>query len=190
MMLSYDIMVRTLPTPNPTAIKFVVNGPLKTEGKATFSTAAEAQNYPLVASVFALGDILQVHIFENVMTVTFTETADIYKLSEEVIAVLKTRMAVHDPNFKMPEEAVAKKNRENLSPELLQIEEILDRTIRPGLQADGGDLDILSYKDNTLTINYQGACGTCPSSMYGTLDAIQSILQDEFNPELRVEIGY
>jgi NFU1 iron-sulfur cluster scaffold homolog, mitochondrial len=189
MMLTYDIMVRTLPTPNPSALKFIINGPLKAEGKATFSDPTETQGLPLIESIFALGNILQVHIFENVMTVTFTEDAAIDKLSEDISSVLKTRMVVHDPNFKMPGETVAKKNRENLSPEQLQIEEILDRTIRPGLQADGGDLDVLSYKDNVLVINYQGACGTCPSSMYGTLDAIQSILQEEFNPDLRVEIG-
>ena len=61
----------------------------------------------------------------------------------------------------------------------IQIEEILDRTIRPGLQADGGDIDVVSFADNELRILYQGACGGCPSSMMGTLDAIQGILREE-----------
>jgi len=182
-------MVRTLPTPNPSAIKFIVNAPLKSTGKATFYNKAEAEGLPLVESLFALPEVLQVHVFENVMTVTFQESSNIDDLSERVTAIVKTRLSIHDPNFKTHDEKEIKKNRDNLSPELLQIEEILDRTIRPGLQADGGDLEVLSYKDNTLVINYQGACGTCPSSMYGTLDAIQSILQEEFHPELRVEIG-
>ncbi|MCB9073856.1 MAG: NifU family protein [Bdellovibrionaceae bacterium] len=189
MMLSYEILVRTLPTPNPTALKFVVNAPLKTVGKATFSTPQEAQGVPLVEMIFSLGNIIQVHIFENVMTVTFTEDAPMDKRTEEITAVLQTRVPVHNADFKTPEEMVAKKKRENLSPDEMKIEEILDRTIRPGLQADGGDLEVIEYRDNVLVINYQGACGTCPSSMYGTLDAIQSILQEEFNPELRVEIG-
>lgn len=189
MSLSYDVMVRTLPTPNPSAIKFIVNAPLKNTGKATFYKKEDAQGVALVESIFILPDVLQVHIFENVMTVTFTEAGSVDALTEEVVSILKTRMPIHDPNFKMPDEKEAKKSRENLSPDVLQIEEILDRTIRPGLQADGGDLEVLSYNDNTLLINYQGACGTCPSSMYGTLDAIQSILQDEFNPQIRVEIG-
>lgn len=189
MSLPYDVMVRTLPTPNPSAMKFILNAPLKTTGKATFYNKEEALGLPLVESIFILPDVLQVHIFENVMTVTFVEGTPLEALVEEVVSVLKTRMSIHDPNFKMPDEKEIKKNRENLTPELQQIEEILDRTIRPGLQADGGDLEILSYKENALTINYQGACGTCPSSMYGTLDAIQSILQEEFNPQIRVEIG-
>jgi len=190
MNLSYDVMVRTLPTPNPAAIKFIVNAPLKTIGKATFYKTEDAIGLPLVESLFALPEVLQAHIFENVMTVTFLDTVNHTEdLSEQVISIIRTRLPVHDPDFKMPDEKEVKKMRDNLSPEMLQIEEILDRTIRPGLQADGGDLEVLSYSNNTLVIHYQGACGTCPSSMYGTLDAIQSILQEEFNPDLRVEIG-
>lgn len=189
MNLSYDVMVRTLPTPNPSAIKFIVNAPLKTTGKATFFTKEEALGVSLVESVFVIPQVIQVHIFENVMTVTFAENSPVEALCDQVMSVLKTRLSIHDPNFKMADEREVRKTRENVSPEILAIEEILDRTIRPGLQADGGDLEVLSYVDNKLTINYEGACGTCPSSMYGTLDAIQSILQGEFNPDLRVEIG-
>ena len=72
---------------------------------------------------------------------------------------------------------------------MLQIEEILDRRIRPGLQGDGGDLACVSYENNVLIIKYQGACGTCPSSTTGTLEAIRSILQDEFDPQIEVYIA-
>lgn len=189
MTLDYDVMVRTLPTPNPSAIKFIVNAPLKTTGKATFYKKEDAQGITLVESLFVIPEVIQVHLFENVMTVTFHENASTDVLSEQVMAIIRTRLSIHDPQFKMADEKEVKKIRANLAPDVLAIEEILDRTIRPGLQADGGDLEVLSYKEDTLTIHYQGACGTCPSSMYGTLDAIQSILQQEFNPQLRVEIG-
>ena len=82
-----------------------------------------------------------------------------------------------------------KERRKNLPAELIQIEEILDRRIRPGLQGDGGDLKVLSYNDNVLLVQYQGACGTCPSSTTGTLEAIRAILQDEYDPEIEVYIA-
>jgi Fe-S cluster biogenesis protein NfuA len=189
MNLAYDVMIRTMGTPNPNAIKFVVNCPIKSNGKATFNNKAEGQGITLVEALFDLPQVQQVHVFENVLTATFQDGSDIDKATADVAAILQTRLPIHDPNFKLPGEKEAKKQRENLSPELQQIEEILDRTIRPGLQADGGDLDIISYENHLLTINYQGACGTCPSSMYGTLDAIQSILQNEFDPALQVTIA-
>lgn len=188
-MLSYEVMVRPMSTPNPHAYKFIVNCSLKSSGKATFNNAEEAAGITLVESLFAMPEVLQVHVFENVMTVTFQDGSDVEKLTADVEAILKTRLPIHDPDFLMPTERETKSPRTNLSPEMQKIDEILDRTIRPGLQADGGDLEILSYENHMLTINYQGACGTCPSSMYGTLDAIQSILQNEYDPELQVMIG-
>ena len=71
-------------------------------------------------------------------------------------------------------------------PRLLRINEILDEKVRPYLMSDGGYLEILSLKDHTLTIRYQGACGTCPSSLTGTLMAVEGMLKQEIDPELEV----
>ena len=71
-------------------------------------------------------------------------------------------------------------------PRLLRINEILDEKVRPYLMGDGGYLEILSLKDHTLNIRYQGACGSCPSSLTGTLMAIEGMLKQEVDPELEV----
>ena len=110
-------------------------------------------------------------------------------IEQQAFAVIKSRLPIHDAGFRTPDEVPSKGpvDRSHLSEELQRIEEILDRTIRPGLQADGGDLEVLEYIDNEIKILYQGACGGCPSAMMGTLDAIQSILRHELgNPDLIV----
>ena len=188
-MVNYDILVRTQSTPNPHAIKFVVNCPIKIEGKATFSNKEETKGLLLAEDLFLVNGVEQLHMFENVVTVTYSEGAERQKLIDDVVSVLQSRLVMHDPNFLLEAEKKKKKKDENLSPEIQQIEEILDRTIRPGLQADGGDVEILGFSDNTVTISYEGACGSCPSAMYGTLDAILSILRNEFHPELEIRIG-
>lgn len=188
-MINYEILVRTQATPNPLAIKFIVNAPVKLEGKATFVTPQEGQDLLLARELFLVGGVEQLHMFENVITVTHTTDVDRNRLIDDVTSVLQTRLPVHDPDFKLANEIEKKKSRESRSPEIDEIEEILDRTIRPGLQADGGDIEILDYKDNVVTVAYQGACGSCPSSMYGTLDAINSILRTEFNPDLDIMIA-
>lgn len=188
MTLDYEVMVRTMGTPNPSAFKFVANGPFKKEGKATFNSKEEGQALILVSNLFDLSEVIQVHLFENVMTVTFKEESAIEEAIPKVESIIKTRLPVHDANFFLEGEEVKKKSRDHLPEDVREIEEILDRTIRPGLQADGGDLEVISYENNILTISYEGACGTCPSAMFGTLDAIQSILRNEYNPELEVTI--
>jgi NFU1 iron-sulfur cluster scaffold homolog, mitochondrial len=182
-----DILIRVQSTPNPYAYKFILNVPLKKEGKATFSAPAEAENMPLVYDLFLIDGVKQVHLFQNTLTVTHTGELEPEVLVEQVESVIRTRMAVHDPAFGTVAPVAAPKDRPARSPEIQAIDEILDRTVRPGLQADGGDIDVISFENNELKILYQGACGGCPSSMMGTLDAIQGILRHELNnPEITV----
>jgi Fe-S cluster biogenesis protein NfuA len=176
-----DVLVRALPTPNPYALKFIVNQPLKREGKATFHTASEAEELPMVRDLFGVCGVKQVYLFQNTVTITHNGELTDTELEEQIAAVLKTRMPVHNPDFQTEDAPAARatKNRIHVEPLLNQIEEILDRTVRPGLQADGGDIDVVDFSNNELQILYQGACGGCPSAMMGTLDAIQSILRQE-----------
>lgn len=180
-----DLKIRTQFTPNPNALKFVLNHDVKREGKVTFSDMDEATYVPMAHALMSLDGVSQVHFFENVITVTKADEKPWEDLEGSVFQAIKNFISVHDPDFILPTEKPVK-DRSGLSMPLLQLEEILDRTIRPGLQADGGDVEVIDYENHVITIKYQGACGGCPSSMYGTLEAIRSILKDEFDPNCEV----
>lgn len=180
-----QILVRVQPTPNPNALKFIVNVPVKATGKATFSRPSEAVGIRLAEDLFAIPDVRQLHFFENVVTVTYADDADIDTMRLEVTAVLQSRMPLHDPGFLIEEER-KKIDRSNLPPDIQKIEGILDDTVRMYLQGDGGDIEIVGLKGHQLEVRYQGACGTCPSSTSATLDAIQGILREQFDPALEV----
>lgn len=180
-----DIMVRVQPTPNPNALKFVVNAPVKMDGKATFTRPSEAVGIRLAEDLFRIEGVRQLHFFENVVTVTYADDADVETLRLEVTAVLQSRMPVHDPNFLMEEDR-KRIDRSKLPPDIQRIEEILDNTVRMYLQGDGGDIEVLGLNNKQLEVRYQGACGTCPSSTSATLDAIQGILQEQFDPEIQI----
>ena len=183
-MSSQEVLIRIQATPNPCAWKFVLDRPVLTEGKATYSTLQEAEHNVLANSLFQVEGVKQVHYFQNVITVTHGFDYDSDKIQKDVCAVIQTRMPVHNPNQTVLDEK--KIARQNLSPDLQAIEEILDRTIRPGLQGDGGDIEVVKFAKNKVYVVYQGACGTCPSSTTGTLMAIEGILRDEFNPAVEV----
>ena len=67
-----------------------------------------------------------------------------------------------------------------------EIEAILDERIRPYLAGDGGWLEVVELAGNTLKIRYEGACGSCPSSLTGTLMAIENMIKEEIDPEIEV----
>ena len=181
---SQEVLIRVQATPNPAAWKFVLDRPVLNDGKATYSDIQEAQHNNLASSLFQIDGVRQVHFFQNVITVTHQFDYDSELVQEQVCAVIQTRMPVHNPNQTVQDEK--KMSRQNLSPEQQKIEEILDRTIRPGLQGDGGDIEVIKYEDDKVYVMYQGACGTCPSSTTGTLMAIEGILKDEFDPKIEV----
>lgn len=183
--MNQPVLIRVAPTPNPNARKFVLDRPVLLQGKIGFQTPDEAKEVRLAYDLMLVEGVKQVHFFENVITVTVQFDRDFETVQDSLLSVIQTRMSIHDPNFN--EFLMAqKKNRHHLSPELQQIEEILDRTIRPGLQGDGGDVEVVKLEDKQLYVHYQGACGTCPSSTTGTLMAIQSILSDELGYTLEV----
>ena len=87
------------------------------------------------------------------------------------------------PNL-FDEDALGQK--ETLTGEMKVIDAIIDKSIRPYLQGDGGDIELLELEGKILRVKYQGACGSCPSSTMGTLSAIEGMLRDEYDPEIEV----
>jgi NifU-like protein len=62
--------------------------------------------------------------------------------------------------------------------QLEEIELVLTSDIRPGLNMDGGDLQIVDLEDGKkLTVRYEGACGSCGSSVGATLAFIEDTLR-------------
>ncbi len=181
-----ELQIRLQNTPNPDAMKYILSRDVKREGKATFDDPLKCFDNVMATDLLLIPGVSQIHFFENVVTVTknYGEWEDI---DAKIRSVLMTRMPAHNPDFRTEEDLSVK--RANLSPELLKIEEILDRTIRPGLQGDGGDLEVVRLEGKNLFIRYQGACGTCPSSMTGTLYAIEDILKNEFDSEISISLA-
>lgn len=173
-------------TPNPNAKKFITNFDVKAAGKVSYSDLSQCEHVPLASALLRLANVTQVHFFDNVLTVTQNGASPWEDLEKIVGAVIKDLLPKHNPQFDDKIPKISRSTLTDLNPEVALVEEILDRTIRPGLQADGGDVEVIELEGNILTVQYQGACGGCPSSMMGTLQAIESILRTEFNPYLEV----
>lgn len=171
-------------TPNPNAWKFILDKPVLTEGKASFSDSESAYGNRMALDLLAIEGVKQVHFFQNVITISARFDVEPDELHRAVVNVIETRFPIHNPNFGVKDSELAR--REVLPESIRKIEEILDRTVRPGLQGDGGDLEVVKLEGNKLFVSYQGACGTCPSSTAGTLMAIEGILRDEFDPTIEV----
>ena len=60
--------------------------------------------------------------------------------------------------------------------------------IRPALQADGGDVELVDVTDGVVKVRLTGACGGCPMSQMTLKMGIERILKKEI-PEIKEVIA-
>ena len=66
-----------------------------------------------------------------------------------------------------------------------RIEAVLDEHVRPGLRADGGDVEVVGIDaDRIVQVRMQGACQGCPSSTMTLTIGIEAALKAQV-PEVR-----
>jgi Fe-S cluster biogenesis protein NfuA len=59
-----------------------------------------------------------------------------------------------------------------------QVEEVLSK-LRPFLQRDGGDVELVDVEDGIVKLRLMGACGSCPSSTITLKAGIERALFEE-----------
>jgi NifU-like protein len=89
-------------------------------------------------------------------------------------------------SIKAPEKPVTPKKLTNLQ-KIALIQEIIEQEIRPGLQADGGDIDLIDIDGNKVIIAFRGMCTGC--LMAGvTQEGIQNKLRELVSDAIVLEV--
>jgi len=179
-------------TPNPNARKFVLKEPLTNGLARSFENADQAQRDELAKKLFAIPHVTNVFYVDNWITVTQDGEADWQALLREVATPIREAPAAEKTSEKFAKAAawLAEGNggadlSESDKLKLEQINELLDEEVRPYLQGDGGDLYVVGLEGSTLRVHYQGACGSCPSSISGTLAGIEGLVK-RIDPAMEV----
>jgi Fe-S cluster biogenesis protein NfuA len=173
-------------TPNPNAVKFILREPVSNGTARSYSAVDQAQNDPLAKALFDVEHIVSVFYMDRMITVEKDDEGDWDDLLPTLAVPIRAAEAVNAPAAAAAAVGGAIAAVTSDDPRLLRINEILDEKVRPALMGDGGYLEVLGLKEHTLSIRYQGACGSCPSSLTGTLMAIEGMLKQEIDPELEV----
>jgi Fe-S cluster biogenesis protein NfuA len=67
-----------------------------------------------------------------------------------------------------------------------RVQEVLNR-IRPALQADGGDVELVDVVDGVVQVKLVGACAGCPMSQLTLANGVERVLKEEIPEVQRVE---
>jgi Fe-S cluster biogenesis protein NfuA len=167
-------------TPNPHALKFVLNEKLLKFETRQFGSKVEAEKDPLAKGIFEINGVETVFYMDKFVTIEKSKSANWGQIQRPFIDFLKT----FDKNL-IPEEQIAQPTIEE-SELLKQINNILDQKVRPALAGDGGGLQVVGLDGYTVKVHYQGACGSCPTAISGTLMAIEGLLKRDISPAIEV----
>lgn len=173
-------------TPNPTAMKFVVNKKLVAT-TYEFISIEDAKHSPLATELFHLPFVKSVFFDENFISITKHDVAEWNEITTELRDFLKHYIesekeivAANAPKAvrQTEEEATATfENYDDISKEIIII---LEEYVKPAVANDGGNIEFKSYDPGTKTVKVilQGACSGCPSSTYTLKNGIETMLKE------------
>lgn len=173
-------------TPNPNAVKFQLKEPVAVGFPKSFPSREIAEADPLAKALFEVGSIVSVFMQDKWLTVTKDDSASWPDLLPKLATPIRSAPSAAG---QAPSEAPKRDFGGLYDPDdevLQKVQRVLDEAILPALAADGGGLELVGRHDKQVMIRYQGACGTCPASLTGTLAAIEGLVQKEIDPELVV----
>lgn len=190
---------RNDPTPNPDAIKFVLDGQIVSAGSRSFRDRTLCED-PVAKRLFEIEEVVSIFFVSNVVTVTKDPFADWGILIPRINQVLEEATeGIETPEIVRPVSPYAPAYEggapadegffdRSLNEKLERINTVFDESVRPGLASDGGGLLVVEIVDKTVRVQYEGACGSCPSSTSGTLFFIENVLRSRVHPDLLVEL--
>jgi Fe-S cluster biogenesis protein NfuA len=183
-------------TPNPAALKFVVNIML-TKTAAEFKSIDDTGSSPLAQELFNFPFVKEVFIDENYVSVTKYDRFEWDSIMLELRTFIKQYIEnggtvldeTHvEAQAKQEKQKIA--NFDNLDTTSQQIINILEEYVKPAVQADGGNILFDSYDadEKRVKVILQGACNGCPSSTFTLKSGIENMLKDMLKDEdIKVE---
>ena len=168
-------------TPNPNAMKFVVNKRIVND-IYEFKSLEDSSESPLAKSLFGFEFVNEVFFDFNFVSIIQKPG---FKWQENVMDVREfIRSFIQDNNTIVFEENIKKASKvktdipiDDVSKEIIKI---IDENIKPAVASDGGNILFESYETDTKKVNVilQGACSGCPSSTITLKSGIETMLKD------------
>ena len=179
--------VQTEETPNPNTLKFLPGKTVSEVGSFEFTVKEQTENR-LIKGILSMKEVNMVFLGPDFITVKKTEQILWKEIKPKIISLineyyLKDNVSILDKNYvkqksndKEPTDEVVKK-----------IISILEEKVRPAVAKDGGDIKFKSFDNGLVTVELQGSCSGCPSSMATLKQGVQNLLCHYVSEVKRVE---
>ena len=171
-------MVETENTPNPDTLKFLPGKKVSEIGPVEFLKGDKNIKATLANKILSLKGISMVFFGEDFITVKKEKKLDWKDLKHGIISEINdfylkgNKVAIKKDLSKLS----SKSKNIKLDNVVSKIVEVLDTKIRPAVAKDGGDIKFKSFEDGVVTVELQGSCSGCPSSILTLKQGVQNLM--------------
>ena len=168
-------MIHTEQTPNPDSLKFLSENVISSVGMEEFQKKDKDKiNNNFIKKLLEVEGVELILLAQNFLTVKKNNSVSWDALKPTVVSHINDYF---ENNKKPILDSIKKKNSEETSDEVVKkIKEVLDTKIRPAVARDGGDIKFKSFKNGVVTVELQGSCSGCPSSLMTLKQGVQNLL--------------
>ncbi len=175
------MFVQTQNTPNPNSLKFLPSKEVSNDDPFEITDKNKSDN-ELVKNILSINGVTGIFLAEDFLSVNKDEKTKWEDLKHIIISFINDYYAsgneividgnkITSPETQLPE--IEKK-----------IIKILETKIRPTVARDGGDIKFIKYNNGIVTVQLQGSCSGCPSSIMTLKQGVQNLLC-HYIPEIK-----
>ena len=175
------MFVQTQNTPNPNSLKFLPSKKVSNDDPFEITDKNKSNN-ELVRNILSINGVTGIFLAEDFLSVNKDEQIKWEDLKHIIISFINDYYASGN-------EIVIDSNKiSSTETQLSEIEKkiikILETKIRPAVARDGGDIKFKKYNNGIVTVQLQGSCSGCPSSIMTLKQGVQNLLC-HYIPEIK-----
>ena len=175
------MFVQTQNTPNPNSLKFLPGKEVSNDDPFEITDKNKSDN-ELVRNILSINGVTGIFLAEDFLSVNKDKKTNWEDLKHIIISFINDYYAsgneividgnkITSPETQLPE--IEKK-----------IIKILETKIRSAVARDGGDIKFKKYNNGIVTVQLQGSCSGCPSSIMTLKQGVQNLLC-HYIPEIK-----
>ena len=179
--------VQTEETPNPNTLKFLPGKTVSEVGPVEFTAKEQTENR-LIKDILLIKEVNMVFLGPDFITLKKTEQILWKEIKPKIISLineyyLENKDSILDKNYLKQKT----RDEEPTDEVVKKIINVLDEKVKPAVARDGGNIKFKSFENGLVTVELQGSCSGCPSSMATLKQGVQNLLCHYVSEVKRVE---
>ena len=171
-------MIQTESTPNPESLKFLSENIISAIGTEEFQkNEINKVTNPFIKELLGFKGVELVLLSKNFLSVKKTKDISWNELKPMVISHLNHYFENDKSPILKEKLKDSKTKHKNNDETVRKILDVLDTKIRPAVARDGGDIKFKSFTEGVVTVELQGSCSGCPSSLMTLKQGVQNLLK-------------